>query len=90
MLPPEASALPDWLLFAVLAGGWSWVDRDRGELYAFLGMIVAAKAQGQPCRLQLLSNLAFAFQEASLCLESPICSLKEAAHAKAKPPSVVV
>ena len=43
-----------------------------------------------------LQNLVLAFQrhmwhlETFLCLESPICSLMEAAHVKAKLPSVIV
>lgn len=56
-------------------------------------MIMAPKAKSKHVTYSSLQNLAFAFRkhmwhlETFLCLESPICSLMKAAHAKAKLPS---
>lgn len=64
-LPPETSVLPDRLLFAggMASGGGEVLGRGRrGWFYAFLEMVMAPKAQGQRCCLQLLTDLAFALK----------------------------
>ena len=49
---------PAWLAFTCSVGReWSWVEGDRGELYAFLGMIMTPKAHGQQHCLYLLTEL---------------------------------